>query len=50
MWPRAALPRHFAARGPAIVLEEGATLWIAPGWATRLHTGGTLVLERGRRG
>jgi hypothetical protein len=29
-----------------IVLEDGATLWIAPGWAVRLERGGTLVLER----
>jgi N-methylhydantoinase A/oxoprolinase/acetone carboxylase beta subunit len=50
VWTRAALARNFAARGPAIVLEEGATLWIAPGWAARLHTSGTLVLERARRG
>ena len=49
VWPRAALRARFAARGPAIVLEEGATLWIAPGWTARLHASGTLVLERGRR-
>lgn len=49
VWERAALPAPFARRGPAIVLEDGATLWIAPGWGVRLHASGTLVLERGRR-
>ena len=29
------------------VLEDGATLWVAPGWAVGLERGGTLVLERG---
>jgi hypothetical protein len=28
------------------VLEEGATLWIAPGWKGRLHPRGALVLTR----
>jgi N-methylhydantoinase A len=45
VFERAALPRRFACRGPAIVREEGATLWIAPGWRGRLHPSGTLVLE-----
>ena len=49
VWERAVLPARFATRGPAIVLEEGATLWIAPGWRARLHAGGTLMLERGGR-
>jgi N-methylhydantoinase A len=49
VWERAALPARFARRGPAIVLEDGATLWIPPGWAARLHASGTLVLERGPR-
>ena len=48
VWQRAALPARFSARGPAIVAEEGATLWIAPGWTARLHGTGTLVLERAR--
>jgi N-methylhydantoinase A len=37
-------------RGPAIVLQDGATLWVEPGWSGRLHPGGSLVLSRsGRR-
>jgi N-methylhydantoinase A len=46
VWPRAALPAGFAARGPAVVSEEGATLWIPPGWGARLHHRGTLVITR----
>jgi hypothetical protein len=29
-------------------MEEGATLWIAPGWRARMHASGALVLTRGR--
>jgi N-methylhydantoinase A len=36
-------------RGPAIVLQSGATLWVAPGWRGRLHASGALVLERSGR-
>ena len=49
VWQRAALPARFTCRGPAIVLEDGATLWIAPGWTARLHPSGTLVLKPGRK-
>src|SRR5207247_7814323 len=48
VWQRAALPARFSAPGPGIVAEEGATLWIAPGWTARLHGTGTLVLVRAR--
>jgi N-methylhydantoinase A len=48
VWSRSALGAGFAARGPAIVVEEGATLWIAPGWRARMHASGTLILTRGR--
>jgi len=30
--------------GPAIVVEEGATLWVAQGWRAARHRSGTLVL------
>jgi N-methylhydantoinase A len=49
VYERAALPRGFRARGPAIVTEEGATLWVRPGWRMLLHDSGALVLERGGR-
>ncbi len=35
--------------GPALVLQEGATLWVAPGWRGARHPGGALVLTRGSR-
>ena len=47
VWARAGIGAGTRLRGPAIVIEEGATLWIAPGWGARLHPGGTLVLGRG---
>jgi N-methylhydantoinase A/oxoprolinase/acetone carboxylase beta subunit len=36
-------------RGPAIVAEAGATLWVPAGWRGIVHASGTLVLTRGRR-
>jgi N-methylhydantoinase A len=48
VWARERLPVGFATRGPAIVAEDGATLWIAPHWTARLHPTGTLILTRGR--
>jgi N-methylhydantoinase A/oxoprolinase/acetone carboxylase beta subunit len=35
-------------RGPAIVAEAGATLWVPAGWRGVVHASGTLVLKRGR--
>jgi N-methylhydantoinase A len=35
-------------RGPAIVAEAGATLWVPAGWRGVVHVSGTLVLKRGR--
>ena len=46
VWPRAAVPRARPLRGPAIVTDDGATLWIAPGWSARVHRTGALVLRR----
>lgn len=46
MWRRRDLAPGFAAAGPAVVLEEGATLWIPPRWRARLHASGTLELTR----
>jgi N-methylhydantoinase A len=34
--------------GPAVVGDDGATLWIAPGWLGRMHASGALVLTRER--
>ena len=45
---RATLARGERLRGPAIVTDDGATLWIAPGWTAVVHTSEALVLRRGR--
>jgi N-methylhydantoinase A len=47
--PREAIDRRFRARGPVIVRESGATLWVPPGWVARCHAGGAIVLARGAR-
>ena len=49
VWTFESLGAGESIRGPAIVLQSGATLWVAPGWRGRLHSSGALVLERGRR-
>ncbi len=48
VWARETLGPGFAAAGPALVLESGATLWIPPGWRARAHRSGTLAIARGR--
>jgi len=32
--------------GPAVVVDDGATLWVAPGWSARRHASGAIVLTR----
>jgi N-methylhydantoinase A len=50
LWDRAALAPGARVSGPAIVADDGATLWVAPGWRARVHATGALVLEhRGAR-
>jgi len=49
VWEVSALGPGFSAAGPALVLEEGATLWIAPGWRARHQPAGALVLRRGAK-
>jgi N-methylhydantoinase A len=46
VWERTALAAGARFAGPAIVLEEGATLWVAPGWRARVHPGGAVVVTR----
>ncbi|MBN8605370.1 MAG: hydantoinase B/oxoprolinase family protein [Caulobacterales bacterium] len=43
---RKSLPRDFSQVGPAIVLEDGATTYVAPGWQARTNAGGDLILTR----
>jgi N-methylhydantoinase A len=45
-WRFEELPVGFALRGPAIVLQAGATLWVGSGWSARMHESGALVLRR----
>jgi N-methylhydantoinase A/oxoprolinase/acetone carboxylase beta subunit len=48
LWARSALAPGARFAGPAVVADDGATLWIAAGWRGRVHSSGALVLERGR--
>ncbi len=38
-----------ALRGPAVVQDDGGTLWVAPGWQARAHASGAIVLSRAAR-
>jgi N-methylhydantoinase A len=49
LWAMRDLAPGARVRGPAIVVEDGATLWVPAGWRGAMHRSGTLVLERGRR-
>lgn len=46
VWPRPALRRGTIVRGPAVIADAGATLWVAPGWRAGVHASGTVVLTR----
>jgi 5-oxoprolinase (ATP-hydrolysing) len=45
---RAGLHHGVAIEGPALVAENGATIWIARGWTGRVEDTGVLVLNRAR--
>jgi N-methylhydantoinase A len=45
---RSALAVGRRIQGPAVVVDEGATLWIASGWAGRVHSSGAVVVTRPR--
>lgn len=49
VWRFDALGEGDVLSGPAIVLQSGATLWVASGWRARLHATGSLLLEHGRK-
>ena len=46
VWTRAALDPGARLVGPAIVADEGATLWLPPGWSARVHPTGAIVATR----
>jgi len=35
--------------GPAVIADDGATLWVAPGWSATLHRSGAVVVTRRAR-
>ena len=45
---RDALTSGARLHGPAIVADDGATLWVAPGWSARRHPSGAVVVTRER--
>ena len=50
IWDRDSMGAASKVRGPAVVIESGATLWVPPGWSGTLGAGGTLILRRMARG
>jgi 5-oxoprolinase (ATP-hydrolysing) len=46
VFERAALGPGFETNGPALILEQGATTCVAPGWRARMSEHGDLVLTR----
>jgi len=46
LFHREALPSGFELTGPAIIAEQVATTWVAPGWRCRVDGYGNLLLSR----
>ena len=46
VFQRATLRAGFETEGPALILEQGATTYVAPGWRARMSEHGDLVLTR----
>jgi 5-oxoprolinase (ATP-hydrolysing) len=49
VFERGALTPGFEVAGPALILEQGATTYVAPGWLARLGKSGDLILTRTAR-
>jgi len=49
IYARAALPAGQTVTGPALVIEEVATTYVAPNWSATVDAGGNLLLRRGRK-
>jgi N-methylhydantoinase A len=47
VWQRTDLPADFVIKGPAVILEQVSTTWLAPGWVCRVDEYGKLCLEWG---
>ena len=48
-WEDEAIAGEVTVRGPVVVTQSGATLWIPAGWRARRDRSGTLVVRRGGR-
>jgi 5-oxoprolinase (ATP-hydrolysing) len=46
VYRRGELPAGFAFSGPALVLENGATTFVEPGWRAQISGDGDLILQR----
>ncbi|MBC7768713.1 MAG: hydantoinase B/oxoprolinase family protein [Phycisphaerales bacterium] len=46
VFDRSQLTTDFAAPGPALILEQGATTYVAPGWRARMSEHGDIILTR----
>lgn len=46
LWRRERLPGGSRLRGPAVIAEQVATTWLAPGWSCEVDQFGNLLLER----
>ncbi len=49
VYSRGALAPDFTTAGPALILEEGATTYVAPGWRARMSEHGDIILTRAAR-
>ena len=48
VFERASLSDAFTCDGPALVLEQGATTFVAPGWRAEMNVHGDIILTRAR--
>ncbi|MFN7177493.1 MAG: hydantoinase B/oxoprolinase family protein, partial [Thermaurantiacus sp.] len=46
LFRREALPADVTVAGPAIIADNGSTVFVAPGWAATVHHSGALLLAR----
>ncbi len=46
LWRREQLGAGEHVQGPAVIMDEGATLWVAPGWRARVHPSRAVLLTR----
>jgi len=49
VFERTYLAEGFATHGPALILEQGATTYVAPGWSATMNAHGDIILRRTAR-